>query len=567
MATINSPAIAIELQALQPRSFPIDAPVTAFALAAFPPSVYEVPTGVFTVCTLNPTPPSSGDTTGPFLPLPEGFDPDDLPLLDSGDIVDTSPNQIIGCVDILVEGYEQNILNALFPGAVAGDGVVARETEDIWKYDGTIWENVGPSPGPTILPRPVVPLIQYIERYDASIHTRLQIQSLDYALALLTEPDPIGVVLGVGIESVRPVRISNVSTYEIETLSPTFETPYRLEAAVFPVVYTGTGDPLTIGGMPWHPGMVWAKPLSYFTGHVLADSLRGIDKLWRPNATTAEFTDADTIASLNADGFTTNFSGETNLNGETYASWSFAPLAAAVTNTSGTRTSSTRVADFYSVFTYTGNGTAGATIGHGLSGEPQLVIIKGRNVNAGAAAGGSAVGTNNFVLLSSANAVATNNAYIRSADATTVTVGTNSSVNQNNQPYVGYAFRDVPGLCKVGTYVGDGDVAGRFIDCDMRVNFLLVKRMTGGVGDWNVIDSARGLGTEQLLLTGAAQTTVTQFYELLDRGFKAMRGNQVTAHDLNISGSTYMYLALGSYRPTLIPPVSTVEVTPLPPTV
>jgi hypothetical protein len=205
MATINSPAIAIELQALQPRSFPIDAPVTTFALVAFPPSVYEVPTGVFTVCTLNPTPPSSGDTTGPFLPLPDGFDPDDLPLLDSGDIVDTSPNQIIGCVDILVEDYEQNILNALFPGAVAGDGVVARETEDIWKYDGTIWENVGPSPGPTILPRPVVPLIQYIERYDASIHTRLQIQSLDYALALLTEPDPIGVVLGLDARRVRRV--------------------------------------------------------------------------------------------------------------------------------------------------------------------------------------------------------------------------------------------------------------------------------------------------------------------------------------------------------------------------
>jgi hypothetical protein len=513
-----------------------------------------------------PPPPASAEGVI-TLPAPPTVEYENLPVIDPDQYIDTSPDRILGCANSLPEGGEQAVLRGLFPDAIGEDGIINRGTGDIWKYDGTDWENVGPNPG-LILQDPVVlPPWNETEIYDATVRTRLQIQSLDYALALLTEPDPIGVVLGVGIESVRPVRISNVSTYEIETLSPTFETPYRLEAAVFPVVYTGTGDPLTIGGMPWRPGMVWAKPLSYFTGHVLADSLRGIDKLWRPNATTVEFTDADTIASLNADGFTTNFSGETNLNGETYASWSFAPLAAAVTNTSGTRTSSTRVADFYSVFTYTGNGTAGATIGHGLSGEPQLVIIKGRNVNAGAAAGGSAVGTNNFVLLSSANAVATNNAYIRSADATTVTVGTNSSVNQNNQPYVGYAFRDVPGLCKVGTYVGDGDVAGQFIDCDMRVNFLLVKRMTGGVGDWNVIDSARGLGTEQLLLTGAAQTTVTQFYELLDRGFKAMRGNQVTAHDLNISGSTYMYLALGSYRPTLIPPVSTVEVTPLPPTV
>ena len=51
-------------------------------------------------------------------------------------------------------------------------------------------------------------------------------------------------------------------------------------------------------------------------------------------------------------------------------------------NTDGTinttATSANTTAGF-SISTFTGNGTPGATIGHGLSQAPELVIIKGRN--------------------------------------------------------------------------------------------------------------------------------------------------------------------------------------------
>ena len=36
----------------------------------------------------------------------------------------------------------------------------------------------------------------------------------------------------------------------------------------------------------------------------------------------------------------------------------------------------------FSIASYTGNGTAGATIGHGLSSAPDIMIVKGRNTTA-----------------------------------------------------------------------------------------------------------------------------------------------------------------------------------------
>jgi hypothetical protein len=575
MATINSPAIAIELQALQPRSFPIDAPVTAFALAAFPPSVYEVPTGVFTVCTLNPTPPSSGDTTGPFLPLPEGFDPDDLPLLDSGDIVDTSPNQIIGCVDILVEGYEQNILNALFPGAVAGDGVVARETEDIWKYDGTIWENVGPSPGPTILPRPVVPLIQYIERYDASIHTRLQIQSLDYALALLTEPDPIGVVLGLDAIKITLVKIPTALDLDLELQIPVVEIRERpISLVLSPYAYEPTGSALTVD-VGYEPGIVWTqRPVGSGIEPYTFDILRGPTIYMRLRGFQVEQTDAQSITAFTSEGFTVGTS--TRLNNVSsvslYTGHAFRSAAASASDTSGTITSSVAVGNVYSVVTYTGNGTAGATVGHGMSSAPQFILLYRRGPSQGEAhAGGPVIGDNHTIILDLYENRTSSTLFIRSTSSTTFTLGNSSDVNASGSTYLAYAFRNEVGVSKIDTYTGDGDPAGQFIDCGLIVDYLLVKRRDGGVDaltEWCVFDRTDMSGTRVVPLVEGSPTFIPEpNHRFEGKGFVALSGDEDVYYDINESGATYMYMAFARIIPTVNVPSATIELEALLPSV
>ena len=42
----------------------------------------------------------------------------------------------------------QATLNSAFPGAAAGDGVIATDTGDLWVYDGAVWNNVGQIQGP-----------------------------------------------------------------------------------------------------------------------------------------------------------------------------------------------------------------------------------------------------------------------------------------------------------------------------------------------------------------------------------------------------------------------------------
>jgi hypothetical protein len=171
-------------------------PAAALTLSGLAPSLLQS-------CILAPTPavpPTIGDNDI-YTPVAPGVTYAALPTVT---IIDTSPTQVIGCAND-VGTTPQQTLNALFPAAITGDGVVDRATNDFWVYDGTTWNNVGPNPGPTIVDATIIPPWNEILSYDATVRTRLQIQSLDYALALLTEPDPIGVVLGLDARRVRRV--------------------------------------------------------------------------------------------------------------------------------------------------------------------------------------------------------------------------------------------------------------------------------------------------------------------------------------------------------------------------
>jgi hypothetical protein len=136
-----------------------------------------------------------------------------LPVLDTvTQLIDTSPDQIIGCVNDLSAGGEQQTLDALFPAAIDGDGVVNRTNNDIWVYDGTTWNNVGPTPGPQVVVTSVLPPWNEILTYEARIRTRLLAQPLAYALQLLTEPDPLVVRTRLDAVAIKGLTIPSLDT-------------------------------------------------------------------------------------------------------------------------------------------------------------------------------------------------------------------------------------------------------------------------------------------------------------------------------------------------------------------
>jgi hypothetical protein len=147
-------------------------------------------------------------------------------------------------------------------------------------------------------------------------------------------------------------------------------------------LYTGNGSTQSISSVGFQPDWVWLKGRSGSDrDHLLFDAIRGATNYIKTNATSAEATISSTLTSFDSDGFSIGSNGGVNANSETYASWNWKANGAGVSNTDGSITStvSASTTSGFSIVKYTGNSTAGATIGHGLGVAPSMVIFKKLN--------------------------------------------------------------------------------------------------------------------------------------------------------------------------------------------
>lgn len=109
---------------------------------------------------------------------------------------------------------------------------------------------------------------------------------------------------------------------------------------------------------------------------------------------------------------------------------------------------------------------------------------------------------------------------------------------------VSILFATLPGVSKVGSYVGNGTTQN--LDCGFAAGarFVLVKR-TDAAGDWHVWDSARGIvpGNDPYvsLNTVAAEVASDDSIDPYAPGFAV---NQNTATNINVSGANYIYLSI-----------------------
>ena len=161
-------------------------------------------------------------------------------------------------------------------------------------------------------------------------------------------------------------------------------------------LWTGAGQTgaVSITGLGFQPDFVWSKTRSGGNSHLLYDVLRGpstsgASKALVSNANATEGSSNDNasygyLSAFNSDGFSyyggstpTYFSG----NGSTYVGWQWKAGGTGVSNTAGSITStvSANATAGISIATYTGNGTSGATFGHGLGVVPKMIMFKCRN--------------------------------------------------------------------------------------------------------------------------------------------------------------------------------------------
>ena len=315
-------------------------------------------------------------------------------------------------------------------------------------------------------------------------------------------------------------------------------------------LYTGNGSTQTINNgidLAGKGGLVWIKGRSGATDHALYDTLRGATFDLVSNSQAAQTTQATGLTAFSNTGFSVGSLAKLNTSAATYTSWTFR-----------------RAPKFFDIVTWVGNGDLARVIPHSLGVAPAMVIVKkvsvspnpGRWVVSHRLTNGSA----SFLYLDSAGGtiqadVISNGCgycYIQANDSKNLFIhhSQNNSVNDVNeagQAYVAYTFAHDPsaeGIVQCGGYTGNGSATGPAVTLGWEPQYLMIKNETGAVGNWQIIDSMRGMsaGSSDATLQAnlASAETSVDYVSLTPAGFQVASASS----EVNTSGQRYIYLAI-----------------------
>ena len=310
------------------------------------------------------------------------------------------------------------------------------------------------------------------------------------------------------------------------------------------VLWTGNSSTQAITGVGFEPSFVWAKARSVGYAHNLFDAVRGAAKSLVSSSSAAEIT-LSGLTSFDSDGFSLGSAIDTNLTTHTYVGWNWKAGGSGSANTDGTISStvSVQAEAGISIGTFSGTGSAGS-IGHGLGISPKWVLIKNRDSSTSWAVYHDAVGANKQLLLNSTNATSNDtNGFPSAPTSTVINVGTGASMDTNQSgSHVFYAFAEVEGYSKFGSYTGNGSSsAGTFVFLPFKPAFVIMKK-TSGSDNWEMKDNTRDSENpvdSSLFPNAASAESTGRNIDFLSNGFKHYNANGST----NESGHTYIYMA------------------------
>jgi hypothetical protein len=320
------------------------------------------------------------------------------------------------------------------------------------------------------------------------------------------------------------------------------------------VLYTGTGATRSITGLGFQPDFVWLKERNNAISHRLFDSVRGATKRMFSNNDGAESIHTPSLTSFDSDGFSLGDGTSVNESSDTYVAWNWKAGNATLgtgdfTQGSIASTCSRNVDAGFSIVSYTGNGSAGQTIGHGLSKAPEMMLIKNRSdadnwvvfVNAG-----SMDETDKLRLDTTMALVDDVDAWNDTAPTATVfTVDTDNQNNGSGNTHIAYCFHSVDGYSKVGTHVSNNSADGTFIYTGFRPAFILNKSTS--ISSWWMMDSVRSTYNEVgHLIKG--QDSVVEIssasgigVDFLSNGFKLTKPD--ASGYMNPAAQTFVWIA------------------------
>ena len=322
-------------------------------------------------------------------------------------------------------------------------------------------------------------------------------------------------------------------------------------------LYAGNGTAIGSGGKAvtfdgnsaMQPDIVWTKNRSATDSHANYDAARGVTKEFNMDDTNDEATVAEGVTTFGSDGFTVGSNVGVNTNTENYVAWNWAAGNSGSSNEDGSINTTTTYVDQtagISISTYTGTGDDDATIGHGLGVTPTIVWVMPRSNGDHHLSSNWQDGISVFTekwKLNDTEAASSSSAQIKGASSTTFTLGSDVGVNGDTRTYVAYAFVEVEGFSKFGTFTGNNNADGPFIYTGFKPRWYVQKADIAGYS-WCVIDRARttynGATSTGLLFF---DSTSAEYFESNHEWDFLSNGIKVRGTGNNSAGQTTVYMA------------------------
>jgi len=307
----------------------------------------------------------------------------------------------------------------------------------------------------------------------------------------------------------------------------------------------------------------WIKNRDATDSNILVDRIRGVGKTITSDETSPAIqqTNMNTVQRFLQRGVQIGSDVTVNTANESYVLWQWllgdSATTGSTTSPAGTIASTTIVADtgHFSVGSYTGNSTDNSTVGHGLGGIPEMILVRnlsrltyGLLWHKDGYANNGAGDVSTFVAdFARGINFASNNTKFGGTDETYPTanvfkIGNHNEINANTESLVFYAFRSIPGVCKVGSFVGNNITDGPFVSLSFTPRWIMLKA-TNTTNPFIIFDTARNPTnpvTKYLLASSNAVEAATG----RDIDFIA-DGIKLREDDSDMNGPyTYAYVAM-----------------------
>jgi hypothetical protein len=297
-------------------------------------------------------------------------------------------------------------------------------------------------------------------------------------------------------------------------------------------------------------GFSWIKNRDAADDHIVQNRVNGVYEYTDIPTNSAETTDTNSVQRFLQQGVQIGSMDEVNTSGESFVLWQWANDGTETTDSGSVGTLNC---------TYRANTDAGFSVGkvegasgsrtfaHGLGVVPKFVIVKSTSLARGYYTYHVSVGNTAALDLSSTAIPDTSANYWQNTTPTTtlISVGTSSSTFNAGETWKFWAWAEIEGYSKFGSYEGNGNDDGPYVNLGFKPSYVLIKR-TNAVKNWMIIDAVRDsynpVNLALLANSNVAESSSDLSLDFTSNGFKLRLGG-ASYGATNEDNGTYVYAA------------------------